>query len=40
MQVDLDIAKDPEQRFALWRLLHMPGGASDLDVAFKDEADR
>ena len=27
-------------RFALWALLHLLGSAPDLDVAFKDEADR
>ena len=40
MQVDLGLATDPARRFALWALLHMLGGAPDLDVAFKDEADR
>ena len=40
MQVDLGMARDPGQRFALWCLLHMLGGAPDLDVAFKDEVDR
>ena len=40
MQVDLGMARDPGQRFALWCLLHLLGGAPDLDVAFKDEADR
>jgi len=28
------------RRFALWTLMHMFGAAPDLDVAFKDEADR
>ncbi|MFN6934629.1 MAG: hypothetical protein ACK4NZ_05705 [Tsuneonella sp.] len=40
MQVDLGIKTDPGQRFALWCLLHMLGSAPELDVAFKDEADR
>lgn len=40
MQVDLGLEKDRGKRFALWSLLHMLGGAPDLDVAFKDEADR
>lgn len=40
IQVDLGMAHDPGQRFALWCLLHMLGSAPDLDVAFKDEADR
>ncbi len=40
MQVDLGLERDRARRFALWALLHMLGGAPDLDVAFKDEADR
>lgn len=40
MQVDLGLAQDGGRRFALWALLHMLGAAPDLDVAFKDEADR
>lgn len=40
MLVDLGIEKDRGRRFALWTLLHMFGAAPDLDVAFKDEADR
>ena len=40
MQVDLGLAGDRGQRFALWAILHMLGAAPDLDVAFKDEADR
>jgi hypothetical protein len=40
MRVDLGLEKDRDRRFALWALLHMLGGAPDLDVAFKDEADR
>jgi hypothetical protein len=40
MQVDLGLASDRGHRFALWCLLHMLGSAPDLDVAFKDEADR
>ena len=40
MLVDLGMATDPGQRFALWCLLHMLGSAPDLDVAFKDETDR
>jgi hypothetical protein len=40
MQVDLGLEKDRPRRFALWALLHMLGSAPDLDVAFKDEADR
>lgn len=40
MRVDLGLEKDRATRFALWSLLHMLGAAPDLDVAFKDEADR
>lgn len=40
MQVDLGLEKDRGRRFALWALLHMLGAAPDLDVAFKDAADR
>jgi len=40
MQVDLGMEKDRGRRFALWTLLHMFRAAPDLDVAFKDEADR
>jgi hypothetical protein len=39
MQVDLGMATDPDQRFALWCLLHMLGGAPEFDVAFKHAAD-
>ena len=40
MQVDLGLESDRSRRFALWALLHMLGAAPELDVAFKDEADR
>jgi len=40
IQVDFGLEKDRARRFALWALLHMLGAAPDLDVAFKDEADR
>lgn len=40
MLVDLGMEKDRGRRFAVWTLLHMFGAAPDLDVAFKDEADR
>ena len=40
MRVDLGLEKDRGRRFALWALMHMLGGAPDLDVAFKEEADR
>lgn len=40
MRVDLGLEKDRSRRFALWAVLHMLGAAPDLDVAFKDEADR
>jgi hypothetical protein len=40
MQVDLGLERDRSRRFALWALLHMLGAAPDLDVAFKEVADR
>lgn len=40
MLVDLGMETDRRRRFALWTLLYMLGAAPDLDVAFKDEADR
>ena len=40
MKVDLGMEKDPGRPFALWALMHMFGQAPDLDVAFKDEAER
>ncbi|HKR25065.1 MAG TPA: hypothetical protein VJS15_07390 [Allosphingosinicella sp.] len=40
MRVDLGLEKDRGRRFALWALMHMLGGAPDLEIAFKDPADR
>jgi hypothetical protein len=40
MQVDLGLTRDRARRFALWALLHTLGAAPDLDVAFRDVADR
>lgn len=40
MRVDLGLEKDRSRRFALWAVMHLLGAAPDLDVAFKDEADR
>lgn len=40
ISVDLGLEKDRSRRFALWVLLYMLGAAPDLDIAFKDEADR
>ncbi|MBB4614736.1 hypothetical protein [Novosphingobium taihuense] len=40
MLVDFGLEKDRARRFGLWTLLHMLGSAPDLDVAFKDAADR
>jgi hypothetical protein len=40
MRVDLGLERDRGRRFALWALLHMLGSAPDLDIAFKDPADR
>jgi hypothetical protein len=39
LRVDLGLETD-QSRFALWSLLYMLDEAPDLDVAFKDEADR
>jgi hypothetical protein len=38
--VDLGLERDAGKRFALWSLLYLLGAAPDLDVVFKDEADR
>lgn len=38
--VDLGLERDAGKRFALWSLLYLLGAAPDLDVAFKDEAER
>ncbi len=40
MRVDLGLEKDRARRFALWSLLFTLGVAPDLDVTFKDAADR
>ncbi|MDP3549807.1 MAG: hypothetical protein Q8R81_05370 [Novosphingobium sp.] len=40
MLVDFGLEKDRARRFGLWTLLHMLGRAPELDVAFKDAADR
>ena len=40
MKVDLGLAKDRGERFALWALLQTLGSAPDLDVVFKTEAER
>ncbi|UIJ45008.1 hypothetical protein LZK98_18445 [Sphingomonas cannabina] len=40
MKVDLGLETDRDRRFALWALLYMLGSAPDLDLVFKDEADR
>ena len=40
MKVDLGLTEDRGERFALWALLHSLGSAPDLDVVFKNEADR
>ena len=40
MRVDLGLEKDRSRRFALWTLLFTLGAAPDLDVAFKNSADR
>jgi hypothetical protein len=40
MHVDFGMETDRGRRFALWALLQMFGAAPDIDVAFKEEADR
>ncbi len=40
LRVDFGLETDPARRFALWAVLYMLGQAPDLDVAFRDEADR
>ncbi|MBT2134207.1 hypothetical protein KK137_07685 [Croceibacterium sp. LX-88] len=40
LRVDFGLETDRARRFALWSVLYMLGQAPDLDVAFKDEADR
>lgn len=40
MRVDFGLEKDRSRRFALWTVMHLLGAAPDLDVAFKEEADR
>ena len=40
MLVDFGLEKDRGRRFALWAVMHMLKVAPDLDVAFKEDADR
>ena len=40
MQVELGLETDRGRRFALWSILYMLKSAPDLDIAFKDPADR
>lgn len=40
MQVDLGLERDRAKRFALWCVLHLLDAAPELDVAFKEAADR
>ena len=40
LRVDFGLEKDRDRRFALWSVLFVLGQAPDLDVAFKDAADR
>jgi hypothetical protein len=40
MLVDFGLEQDRGRRFALWSLLYLLDAAPDLDVAFKDAADR
>ena len=38
--VDFGLERDRGKRFALWTLLYLLAAAPDLEIAFKDEADR
>lgn len=40
LAVDFGLETDPARRFALWALMHILGSAPDLDIAFKDPAER
>jgi hypothetical protein len=40
LRLEFGMEKDEGRRFALWCFMYMLGVAPDLDVAFKDEADR
>ncbi len=40
LRVDLGLETDRSKRFALWSLLYMLGHAPELDVSFKEEADK
>ena len=40
LRVDLGLETDRPRRFALWSLLYMLGQAPELEVAFKENADR
>ena len=40
MLVDLGLATDRGERFALWALLHTLGASPDLDAVFKDPDER
>ena len=40
MRVDFGLETDRGRRFALWTVMYMLGASMDLNVAFKDEADR
>ena len=40
MRVDFGLETDQGRRFAMWSLLYLLGAAPDLDVAFKNAADR
>ena len=40
MLVDLGLARDRGERFALWALLHILGASPDLEAVFKDAEER
>jgi len=40
LRLQFGLERDGGRRFALWSLMYLLGTAPDLDVAFKDDADR
>jgi hypothetical protein len=40
IRVDFGLERDSGRRFGLWTLMYMLGDAPDLDVAFKEAAER
>jgi len=40
MLVDFGLERDRARRFALWSVLYLLGASPELEIAFKEEADR